>query len=873
MKKAFLCLFISLSCLSSFANHLKGGWIYYEYLGIGNAANTSKYKITVKQYIECEITNPGQLDQDVYLGIFDGSTFQLLQTHTVPKTGTETERKSDFSCITNPPNVCYQIDQYTEIVDLPDNTAGYILSVQRCCRILGIVNVTNSRTVGLTYTNTIPGIINGTSYRNNSSPVFAQKDTAIVCHNSFFTFDFSATDADGDSLSYTFTDGILGGNSSQSGSRPNPPTLPSPPYFPNAVIPYNAGYTGSKPLGAGVTINSITGIISGTAPNTIGTYVVAVAVNEYRNGVQIGTTRKEIHIDVANCQLTAAQLIPTYITCDGFSLTFKNEIATPPGSIYNWDFGNRASGANNFSNATNPTHVYSDTGIYKVKLKITSTLGCEDSATAIAKVYPGFFPAFNYTGQCTNTQIQFTDKTQTNYGKVNSWSWNFGDPSVTSDTARIKNPKYTYSLGGNYMVNLFVTNSKGCADTVSQTITIKDKPDLSVTNDTLICSIDTLQINATGNGNFLWTPNYNINNQNSAAPLVSPKIATTYYVTLTDPFGCIGKDSVFVNVKQFVTIDAGRDTGICQGDAVQLNPISDALHFKWTPAAPLNNDTAKFPLATPAVTTKFYVIGNIGKCQSNDSVTIRVAPFPGTVAKVDTIVCFGTPVQLNASGGSMYTWSPVFFLNNPDIANPIASPNRSIRYIVTIRDTLGCPKPIYDTVVVNVQSVTADAGPRDTSIVVNQPLQLNATGGENYQWFPSAGLNNPLIANPVAMVKDDMQYVVKVSTAAGCFATDTINIKVYKVAPGLYIPNAFTPNGDGLNDIFRPVAIGMKNINYFKIFNRWGQLIFSTKQIDAGWDGTFKGKQQDAAVFVWIIEGVDYQDKIIKQKGIVTLIR
>ncbi|MEO5783390.1 MAG: gliding motility-associated C-terminal domain-containing protein, partial [Ginsengibacter sp.] len=230
-------------------------------------------------------------------------------------------------------------------------------------------------------------------------------------------------------------------------------------------------------------------------------------------------------------------------------------------------------------------------------------------------------------------------------------------------------------------------------------------------------------------------------------------------------------------------------------------------------------------------------------------------------------------IQFNESGGSMYTWSPAFFLNNPNIPNPIANPDRSIRYIVTITDTLGCPKPSFDTVVVIVQKVIADAGPRDTTIVVNQPLQLNASGGQFYLWIPSTGLNNNAIANPVAILNDNIQYVVTVSTAAGCFATDTINVTVYKIPAGLYIPNAFTPNGDGLNDVFRPIALGIKQIHYFKIYNRWGQLMFSTTQQNQGWDGTFKSKPQDAGVFVWIVEGVDYLGNKITQKGTVTLIR
>lgn len=877
MKKVFLFFLFSFSCFISLADHLKGGWIYYEYLGNGSTTNTSKYRITVKQYMKCHLDNPGQADVNVFLGIFDGASNQLIRTETIPAAGIEYEQKNDFTCIVNPPTVCYRVDQYVSEIELPDNIGGYILSVQRCCRIANIINVANSNSVGITYTNKIPGIINGQSYRNNSSAVFAQKDTAIVCYNSFFTFDFSATDADGDSLSYSFIDGFMGGNGSPGGARPNPPTLPPPPYFPNAILAYNSGYSGSLPLGQGVTINSSTGIISGIAPSLIGTYVVAVAVNEYRKGVFIGTARKEIHIDVASCNPLTPSLDPDYLTCDGFTMTFSNKSSNPPGVDYFWDFGDAKSGIQNTSTLPNPTHTYSDTGIFILKLRISLKGQCTDSTTSVVKVYPGFFPAFTSTGQCKNTPIQFTDKSQTNYGVVNSWKWNFGDPSTLGDTSRLQNPKYTYSASGNYDVLLIVTNSKGCTDTIMQPVTIQDKPDFTVTNDTLICSIDTLQLNTFGSGTSFWTPNININDQNSSSPLVSPDVPTTYYVTLTDPFGCIGKDSVFVNVKQFVTIDAGKDTGVCIGDAVKLNITSDALSFKWTPAASLDNDTSKNPLATPLATTTYFVIGNIGKCQSTDSVKVRVSPYPVVTPIPDTVLCFGNSIQLNASGGSMYTWSPPIFLDNAGIPNPVATPERSIQYIVSIRDTLGCPKPVFDTVVIIVQKVTANAGPRDTSIVENQPLQLNATGGQIYLWTPPTGLDNAAIANPVATLSENIEYVVRVSTTSGCFATDTISVKVYNILPSILVPTAFTPNGDGRNDFFSPIPVGIKQINHFKVFNRWGVLMYSSTKTayeqNMGWDGRYKGQAQDSDIYVWIVEGVDYQDKKITQKGTVLLIR
>ncbi|MEO6290315.1 MAG: T9SS type B sorting domain-containing protein, partial [Ginsengibacter sp.] len=262
-----------------------------------------------------------------------------------------------------------------------------------------------------------------------------------------------------------------------------------------------------------------------------------------------------------------------------------------------------------------------------------------------------------------------------------------------------------------------------------------------------------------------------------------------------------------------------------------------------------------------------------GKCNLAGNINVAVVPYPKADAGPDATICYPGSYQLTATGGSSYLWSPPVFLNDPNLQNPVSTPSESIRYIVSVRDILGCPKPAFDTVVVNVEDIVADAGPRDTIVVENQPLQLSGTGAEVFLWTPPIGLNNNTIPNPIATLQDNQQYVLQVRSAAGCNATDTINVIVYKVKPGLYVPSAFTPNGDGLNDVFKPIPIGMKSIKYFRIYDRRGRLIFSTNVQNKGWDGTFKGSPQDSQVFVWIIEGVDYLDKVVSQKGTVTLVR
>jgi gliding motility-associated-like protein len=863
MKKWVFSLIFSVSAVITFANHIVGGEMTYTYIGPGTLPNTNKYNIILKLFRD-QHTTGAIMPAEVYIGIFNNDNDIELAGYNpiiVQKTSESPIPINPYPpCLSGAPDLDYHVASYSFRVDLPNNTDGYTVTYQTCCRVNPLRNVFNSdggSGTGSTYTCTIPPFL-------DNCPVFSTA-LNLICAKRQFKLDFNATDEDNDSLVYSFCAAYDGGPA-KNATNINPK---APPY--NSVL-YINNFRYSEPMGPKVTIDRATGVISGIAPSS-GEYIVAVKVESYRNGIYIGEHRKDFIINVGDCDFAGAQLEPKPVTCDGFSVSFSNSNNSTLNQTYNWEFGDPSSGELNFSTDVSPTHLYSDTGVYTYKLIVNKGQACADSSSQVVAVYPGFFPGFKTSGQCKQFPVEFIDTTKSKYAAVSSWSWNFGDNNSLGDTSHVARPKYTFADAGDYQVTMIVGNIKGCVDTVQSTVTIKDKPDFSISRDTLICVIDTLQLHTIGNGTTFWTPNYNISNQNSNNPLISPDVPTKYYANFTDVFGCPGKDSVFVDVKKFVTLKAGKDTGICQGDAVQLQVSGDALNYNWSPSGSLDNDTAHSPTATPLVTTTYTVIGNIGKCQASDKLTVSVTPYPAANAGNDSTLCLGDQVQLHASGGSSYLWSPAIYLSDPTISNPIAKPDNTITYTVTVRDTLGCPKPVQDSVTVTVQKVIAEAGPRDTSIVLHQPLQLTATGGESFVWTPSTGLSNSNIANPVARLNDSQEYIVKVITSAGCSATDTINVTVYKIDPGVYVPNAFTPNNDGLNDQFHAIAIGMKSIKYFRIYNRWGQLLFSTTQSKQGWDGTYNGKPQDAAIYVWVVEGTDYLDQKITRKGTVVLIR
>jgi gliding motility-associated-like protein len=191
-----------------------------------------------------------------------------------------------------------------------------------------------------------------------------------------------------------------------------------------------------------------------------------------------------------------------------------------------------------------------------------------------------------------------------------------------------------------------------------------------------------------------------------------------------------------------------------------------------------------------------------------------------------------------------------------------------------------CPNILTDTIHINViPPVIVNAG-HDTSVVINQLLQLQAsvndTTAYNWLWTPATGLDNTTISNPVTVLSgstDSIRYVVRATDPAGCYGEGNILVTVYKTDPEIFVPGAFTPNGDGKNDIIKPVTVGITQLDYFRIYNRWGQLLFSTGEMGAGWDGTFNGTRQPSGTYVYMTAGTDYKGNKISRKGTVVLIR
>ena len=868
--KKFAVLFLLLICfLPAKADHITGGEMYYTSSPGSNGS--MHYSVTLKLFMRC---NSGrQFNNPATVSIFNRSTNDRISNISVMLTNQQTIQLSDAGpCVTNPPVVCYVIGTYRFDVELPPSPEGYTLSSQVNYRIAGITNLVQGYSnIGATYTCEIPGTSSGINAPANNSAKFSGNDLVVVCANNRFTYSFQAIDADGDQLLYSFCSAYVSGASSV-GNTSVPP--PPPPY---ASVPYGSSFNGSEPLSDQVKINPYTGLITGIAPPT-GIYVVTVCVQEVRNGVVIATQRKDLQINIAACDIAAALLEPEYQLCrDTKTLSVTNNSTSPLIRFQNWEFKNSA-GLTVFATvATVATYTFTDTGLYKIKLVINRGQGCSDSTTALVRVYPGTKTAFNYFGVCFSKPTRFTNTSTTIYGAINSWKWDFGDQTGAAGISNQPDPVYTYASMGTKTALLTIGNSNGCIDTAIRAIPIFDKPPLNLAfNDTLICKSDKVQLKAGGNGLYHWTPVVNMISGNTSSPNVSPLTTTRYYVDLNDQ-GCLNRDSVLVRVTDHVTLKAMNDTTICQGDPIQLRVASDGFQYSWTPSAQLTNAYVANPIATTTTITNYEVTAFIGSCSAKDQVKVTPVPYPYANAGTDTVICYNTFAQLHGiTDAKSFKWTPSVFLSNNNVLNPITKPPKTIVYALSAFDIKGCPKPGIDSIqVIVLPDIKAYAG-NDTTIVIGQELQLGATGGSKYTWTPSIGLSSPHIANPVAHYNEPsegLRYIVFVYNQAGCVDTTSLNIKVFSTLPSVFVPNAFTPNNDGKNDVLRALGAGIKKIEYFNIYNRWGRLVFSTNQDHKGWDGTINGSPQGSGTFVWMVKAIDFKDIPYFQKGTVVLIR
>jgi gliding motility-associated-like protein len=501
----------------------------------------------------------------------------------------------------------------------------------------------------------------------------------------------------------------------------------------------------------------------------------------------------------------------------------------------------------------------------------------------VESIRAGFKISPQYT--CASTTIQFTDTSFAYFG-LKTRQWNFGDGT----TSTLSNPIKTFNQSGTTYVRLIVASESGCTDTVTipVTIAVRNFPVSSIRADSVGCTGQPLAVSALVVSNdtiarYSWNfgNNATASGVNATTVYNSPGIYTIRLITSTI-YGCADTVYKVVNIRPSPNINAGADVRICKGQSIQLQ-AAGASGWQWSPLQHLSCITCANPVANPAVTTTYVAKGtnNFG-CSVSDTLIVNVVqPVDVTVSGNDTI-CIDQQTQLFAAGASNYAWSPASGLSSSTIANPIAKPATTTQYMVIGSDQYKCfSDTAYVTVAVgSYPTVNLGSG---ALVVAGTPVVMDPilTNGPflNYTWTPVQNLSCTNCPKPIATINTNITYKLEVENVYGCMASDTISYTVQcEEASQLFVPNAFSPDNDGLNDVLMVRGKGLASVKYFRIFNRWGQLVFEKNNFNPndpnhGWDGKVNGVPANPEVYVYTAEVVCTAGGVFVKKGNVTLFR
>ena len=848
-----------------------GGELNYKHLG------NFVYEIRLTVYRDCYNGVP-PFDDPASIGVFDSGNNLVFEIQTPRRSVSIVPLALYNPCIIPPIDVCYEVTTYIDTVQLPPIAGGYQLAYQRCCRNQTIQNIVDPLNTGATYYAHIPDTA---VVDDDSNPVFNFWTPPFICANVPFSFDQSATDADGDSLVYELFYPFDGADPAN--PMPQPPN--NPPY-PN--ISWQAPYNTSDMLGGvPMQINPITGLLTCT-PNTLGQFVIGVKCKEYRNGVLIGETLRDYQINVVACQsnIVAALQVPS-VVCDAFTANFTNNSS---GAVsYFWDFGDPNS-TSDTSHLFQPGYTYSDTGTFQVMLiAYGSNPGCNDTSYSTVRIFPNSYSnTFTYQIEDCSNEVFFNVQQDVLNGPVSSLLWEFGD----GNSSTILNPSHIYSSTGTYNVLLTIQYVSGCVDTVLRQLTLTQSSNTSVSGPHNICEGGFVQLSASGGIAYSWSPSSTLTANNIANPIANPSFTTSYQVSITliNTSGdtCSANRNVIVNVhpKPVSNFDY---TFVNCGNTIEFQDLSSVnsgsiISWQWSlgdgTTSNVSSPTHQYNDGNYPVT--LYVTSNMG-CRDSVTKNILLDNTPVTIDQ-DKIICETMPVQLQVNGASVFTWTPSSTLNNNSISNPIATPSNTTTYtciagvIKSNGDT--CYTTLNKTVFVSqlYQTNYTATSDRDT-IFRGESANLNInpnSGFSNITWTPDSSLNNPIIYNPIATPDQSITYAAIINDNLGC-SRELEKVRIVVISnicgePDVFIPTGFTPNGDGVNDIFRVRANNILDM-YLAVYNRWGEKIFESEKQNYGWDGTYKGKQMDADVFAYYLRVKCFDGQDFFKKGNVTLIR
>lgn len=560
--------------------------------------------------------------------------------------------------------------------------------------------------------------------------------------------------------------------------------------------------------------------------------------------------------------------------CEGLKVTFINI----SGFSGVWDIGDGTT-------ATGDTvvHTYAAPGNYIVRF--TPAADCvteyvqEIEVSDMPKVQADF--SVDITDCFLEATLQFNDQTQ-HTDSLLSWQWTFTPPGATS---KEQNPSVVFTTEDSVLVQLIVTDIKGCTDTLVRWVPVDIVRD-SIADALEFCPGQTVALNPDFNPgyDYVWSSqpfDPNLDTQ-AGNPVVSPAGPTTYQATITNGL-CSVVQSVLVTPQPGDLIDANGDTTVCADATILLEVVSTTNpNFQWSDSPEFVNilGTDDILTVTPPPGADWYYVRTLDSiCPGIDSVLVNNRQLALDYDSL-RVICGEASIDLiinnlNAGDTLTYSWSPAL----PPVSNPSVSPSVSTTYTATVTNQYGCTEVVEIQVLVANLSVDvfiagADTiAPGDTAVLV--AAAFGGTG-YSYQWSPAVlppTDNDTVLVAPAASTT----YSVTVTDLlTGCTAEAAVRITVLDIPcgpPYIFIPTSFSPNGDGFNDVFRARSINVTEL-FFIVYNRWGEKVYETTEVQHnGWDGTVNGKAVPSDSYGWYIRAVCPGQEVYEGKGNITLLR
>ncbi len=537
------------------------------------------------------------------------------------------------------------------------------------------------------------------------------------------------------------------------------------------------------------------------------------------------------------------------------------------------------------SNLAQPRFTFNEPGSFTVSLNIKDSHGCETTNTQENYVLVQKYPKADFEADITNSNcyplvVQFFDKSENEY--PGSWEWHFGENDNISE---LEDPFFIYNRPGNHNVRLINRTTFGCSDTIVKPAYIHVGGPFATIGlrDTVCRNLDVLFLaeNQQNVYDIRWDygDGYFGLGNNAVHQYLNPGIIFPVLFIRSDADNTCNKaiiDTLTVlDLQALFDITDNIDKGCVPFGPELINQSLNSTSWIWDfgNGTIINDKVPQYQYPNAGnYNMRLIAMHSLGCKDTSEWKQITVFPLPEISVSNDTVICKGGSANLRVSGGTSYSWIPPETLSSPNSPLTQATPDQSILYQILVTDDNNCVNT--ENVLVSVQQIPS-LQLKDTTLVIGEFLDINIAdeGISSYVWTPYDYISCTNCPNPVIQPMGSISYQVAVTDTSNCFTVSyPLNIAILKQY-SVDVPNAFTPNEDGVNDRVFVKGWGIKELLSFKIYNRMGQQVYSSSNLTEGWDGSYKGKPQPIETYSYQIQVITYEDEILTKSGTLKLLR